>query len=488
MKNKHLWLTLVVILAMASALLVACGDDDDDDDFDDADQEVDDDDSDDDSDDDDDDDAADDDDDDNPADYDYPVVDTGQTKCYDDEGSQVTCPSEGGEFNGQDAQFDSFSFNFQDNGDDTVSDLVTELMWEKIPSTSSYSWEEALAYCESLTLADYEDWRAPSLKELFSISDFETGWPYIDTGYFDLAESNTTISKDEQYWSSNFYEAGTTHGGQDTAFGVNHGTGHIKGYPSGVSGPMGNYVRCVRGEQYGVNEFVDNGDGAITDNATGLMWMQADSGEAIDWKNALTYAENLEFAGYNDWRLPNVKELQSIVDYSRTERPAIDPLFACTGITNEAGDPDYGYYWTSTSAYFGQNQPEYYYAWYVAFGYAVDEAGNDTHGAGAVRFDTKVEGGPAGEGGERCYNYVRVVRGGPSGSPTDDDDDDSDDDMADDDDSDMAPPPEAVEACEGKEVGDDCEFEGMQGEPVTGACQMDGEVLACMPEGGPPSE
>jgi hypothetical protein len=46
----------------------------------------------------------------------------------------------------------------------------------------------------------------------------------------------------------------------------------------------------------------------------------------------------------------------------------------------------------------------------VAFGTAVDDDGNDLHGAGAVRFDTKVEGGPFGDGGERYYHYVRLVR------------------------------------------------------------------------------
>jgi len=73
-------------------------------------------------------------------------------------------------------------------------------------------------------------------------------------------------------------------------------------------------------------------------------------------------------------------------------------------------EPDYGYFWSSTSAYFGENQPEYYYAWYVAFGTATNDAGTDFHGAGAARFDTKYEGGPLGEGGERYYNYVRLVR------------------------------------------------------------------------------
>ena len=298
-------------------------------------------------------------------------------------------------------------FDFTDNGDGTITDATSGLMWQKTPSETSYSWQEAVDYCSALELSGYDDWRAPTLKELFAISDFSQGWPYIDIGFFDLASGEVT--KDEQFWASNFYLAGTTHGGAPSAFGVNHVTGHIKAYPAEASGPMGNFVRAVRGDVYGSNEYLDNGDGTITDEATGLMWMQDDPGVTLDWENALAFADTFSLGGHDDWRLPDVKELQSIVDYSGV-LPAIDPLFSCTGITNEAGDADYGYYWTGTSAYFGPQSLEQYYAWYVAFGFAVDDAGEDTHGAGAVRFDTKVEGGPMGEGGERCYNMVRCVR------------------------------------------------------------------------------
>ena len=132
------------------------------------------------------------------------------------------------------------------------------------------------------------------------------------------------------------YVGTTVEGGSDAAFGVNHGTGHIKAYPAGVSGPMGNYVRAVRGgTSYGINDFVDNGDGTVTDHATGLMWQQADSGSGMDWEDALAYAEDSTMADYDDWRLPNIKELQSIVDYSRSpsagdadnQGPAIDTDF-----------------------------------------------------------------------------------------------------------------------------------------------------------------
>ncbi len=348
----------------------------------------------------------------------YPVVDTGQTACYDSNGDEITCPESGEAFSGQDAQYDGNQMSYTDNGDGTITDNVTGLMWQQTPGNTGLSWQEAVEYCESLELASHDDWRIPTLKELFSISDFSEGWPYLNTAYFDLA--GTSVSKDEQYWAD-YYVGTTVQGGSEAAFGVNHGTGHIKAYPAGASGPMGNYVRAVRGSSYGENEFVDNNDGTVTDNATGLMWQQADSGSGLDWENALAYADSATIAEYDDWRLPNIKELQSIVDYTRSPSasdeanlgPAIDTdYFQITelpsGTTNY--DTNYGYFWSSTSAYFGGDSLEYYYAWYVAFGTAVDDDGNDMHGAGAVRFDTKAEDGPLGEGGERYYNYVRLVR------------------------------------------------------------------------------
>lgn len=90
--------------------------------------------------------------------------------------------------------------------------------------------------------------------------------------------------------------------------------------------------------------------------------------------------------------------------------PAVNPLFNCTQITSEAGYDDYPYYRTSTSAYFSASSLGYYYAWYVAFGRAVNDEGKYFHGAGAVRFDTKYKGGPVGEDAERYYNYIFLVR------------------------------------------------------------------------------
>lgn len=347
----------------------------------------------------------------------YLMVATGQTILYNNDGDVLNSLNEGDTYYGQDANYlYAPDMQYQDNGDGTITDLNTGLIWQQVPSSSDYSWQEAVDYCEDLEFAGYDDWRIPSCKELYSISNFESGWPYLNTDYFNLASGN--VSKDEQYWSSDYYVGVTVEGGSNSAMGVNHVTGHIKAYSAEASGPVGGkYVRAVRGDKYGINDYVDNGDGTISDNSTGLMWMKDDNLEGVDWENALLYAENIEYAGYTNWRLPNVKELQGIVDYNYSPSatddskigPAIDPLFTCTPIINEAGENDYGYYWTGTSACFTSGEPMYY-AWYVAFGRAVNGEGLDFHGAGGVRFDTKYEGGPLGEGGERYYNLVRLVR------------------------------------------------------------------------------
>ena len=338
----------------------------------------------------------------------YPIVDTGQDTCYDNS-ELIDCPAEGEVFYGQDAQFTGNMPSYTDNGDGTITDNVTGLIWTQDQSDQSMDWSQAPNYCETLTTGDITDWRVPNIKELWSIRDFSTGWPWVDTDYFHLVGEDSSPQVEgalQHTWSSNYYLVDTEEAVKNVAFIVNDWTGHIKA----LSGRR--YARCVSGDEYGLNDFVDNGDSTVTDAATGLMWTQDDSGEAMNWEAALAYAEASTDAGYDDWRLPNVKELQSIADYSGVF-PAIDStMFNLTGITNEAGNADYPYYWTNTSNPYIDPNDEYgyWYAWYVAAGYAVDANGNDTHGAGAVRFDTKSEDGANGPDGERYYNYVRLVR------------------------------------------------------------------------------
>jgi hypothetical protein len=218
-------------------------------------------------------------------------------------------------------------------------------------------------------------------------------------------------------------------GGNATVFGVNFADGRIKGYPRDMK-PGGQvkteFVRYVRGnEDYGINDFKNNGDGTITDEATGLMWSQADSGQGMDWEDALAWVQqknNENYLGYSDWRLPNAKELQSIVDYSRspsaTGSAAIDPLFEITTITDERGIEDYPYYWSGTTHIKANGIGDA--AAYVSFGEALGFWMNewqDVHGAGAQRAELKsgspddyTQGhGPQGDA-VRIYNFVRPVR------------------------------------------------------------------------------
>lgn len=97
--------------------------------------------------------------------------------------------------------------------------------------------------------------------------------------------------------------------------------------------------------------FVDNGDGTVTDTCTGLTWQQATAPGKYTWAEALQYCEDLELGEATDWRLPNVRELQSIVDYG-DHVAATDPVFSTQSTK----------YWSSSSHVGGP-----LFAWLVDF-------------------------------------------------------------------------------------------------------------------------
>ncbi|MCB2224962.1 MAG: DUF1566 domain-containing protein [Actinobacteria bacterium] len=372
----------------------------------------------------------------------YPLPDTGQTTCYDETGV-IACPGEGEPFYGQDGTYDGARPQYVDNGDGTVTDLVTGLMWQQDPG-DKMTYAEAAAGAGSFTLAGYDDWRLPTIKELYSLIDFggtdpsacrtDDGCgavPFIDDEAFAFSYGDPSTERliDSQWATATIYD-GTTMGGNTTMFGVNFADGRIKGYPiEELHGEAkGFFVIYVRGgDGYGENDFADNGDGTVSDLATGLMWQQGDSGAGMEWAEALEYCEALDTAGYDDWRLPDAKELQSIVDYGRgpqsTGTAAIDPVFEATPITDEGGGTDWGFYWTGTTHASTSSGAS---AVYVAFGEALGwmQVGGDTvlqdvHGAGAQRSDPKTGDAseyPFGHGPQgdviRIDNMVRCVRGG----------------------------------------------------------------------------
>jgi len=378
----------------------------------------------------------------------YPVIDTGQNLNYDT--LNVISPPQSGEpFYGQDAQYNGIQFSFQDNNDGTITDLNTGLIWQQFLFDEKFTYNDAVAATDTFSLNGYNDWRLPSIKELYSLIEFtgvtgtsaDESIPYIDTNYFEFRYGDETSGErfiDAQYVSSTEY-VGTTMNGDFTVFGVNFADGRIKGY--GTTMPDGSEklfeVKFVHGNtNYGINDFEDNNDGTITDNATSLMWSRDDYGTGLNWEEALdwVYQKNQEtYLGYDDWRLPNTKELQSIVDYTRspqaTNSAAIDPMFNVTPIIDEGGEANYPFYWTGTTHADGSPQSLYIKSVYVAFGEALGfmeqppGSGNyvllDVHGAGSQRSDPK-QGDPNnyphgfGPQGDviRIYNYVRLVRSG----------------------------------------------------------------------------
>lgn len=365
----------------------------------------------------------------------YPVVGTGQTACYNNY-TTIAPPKSDQPFYGQDAQHPGNAPSYRDNGDGTVSDLVTGLTWVKARG-EKVSWATAMAGAKACRVGGHDDWRVPTIKELYSLIQF-TGEchatfganPFINTNYFDFVYGDTARGErsiDCQDWSATKYIS-TTMNGNATVFGVNFADGRIKGYPitdPRTRSPHKLYVRYVRGNPaYGKNDFHDNGNGTVTDRATGLMWSKTDSRRGMNWQQALAWVQTLNatnYLGHNDWRLPNAKELQSIVDYSRI--PASAPIFQIS----QLADGEYPFFWTSTTHLDGRPGSIASPAVYVCFGRALGWMQfppgwgqyrlMDVHGAGAQRSDPKAGDPrmyPHGRGPQgdviRIYNYVRCVR------------------------------------------------------------------------------
>ncbi len=239
----------------------------------------------------------------------------------------------------------------RDDAKEVVVDNTTGLVWQddEEAKTVRKTWEDAKDYCQALTLGGYSDWRLPTVRELRSI---------VDRGRF---SPNPTInptfqnvmSNNGDYWSSTTISFNT----EDDAWNVNFSSGGDLWHPK--SGAY--YIRCVRSDnQDEYKKFTrDDTNEVVIDNINRLMWQDDAVAKTMskNWQEAIEYCENLTLAGYSDWRLPNINELESIVDYDRYN-PSIEQTFQ--NVTNQR-------YWSSTTPDTGTS-----YAWTIHFYYGHD--------------------------------------------------------------------------------------------------------------------
>ncbi|MCP4603561.1 MAG: DUF1566 domain-containing protein [Proteobacteria bacterium] len=274
----------------------------------------------------------------------WPIPPTDQHLCYN-RTEEVECPNfpcEGGgpDFCGQDVQYVKHPRKFTEStvGSDTVvTDSLTGLVWQK-PYVRKM-WQEAFDYCEGLTYGGESDWRLPDMHELASLLHYGRHNP----------ASIFPDMPSEYFWSS------------DKDVTPYDGMAWMVGYIFGLVRQNLNHediraARCVRGDSPAAiddpNRFAvsdDDTQKTVLDQATGLIWQKKFSVRK-NWKQSLAYCEGLEYGGFDDWRLPNVQEMRTLINLAIT-----DPSSDFPGLPAD-------YFWTSSSSTYYTNN-----AWCLHF-------------------------------------------------------------------------------------------------------------------------
>jgi hypothetical protein len=249
-----------------------------------------------------------------------------------------------------------------------ATDTVTGLMWQRADG-GEMTVENAAIYCDTLTVGGYTNWRLPNAHEAFSIMNLQRSNPSLDI----LVFTNTGA---EYWWSA------TRQSNDNTKVWITNAGGgignHLKTETVSAGGTKKIHVRAVRDVKTPTTlpaRFADNSNNTITDNLTGLVWEKMPLATTKTWEEALVYAEGLTLGGQSDWRLPNIKELQSINDESTVSPSLNATYFGSLGVKK---------YWSSTTL---PNQTTRAWYWDTQFG--------------ITTYDLKT-----------LANYVLCVRGG----------------------------------------------------------------------------
>jgi hypothetical protein len=308
-----------------------------------------------------------------------PLLQTGQTRCYDELGSEISCKG-----TGQDGELRAgIAPDYADNGDGTITDRSTGLMWEKQSDDGSIHDRDLrdrfvgdkIPELNAAAFAGHTDWRVPNVRELESIRDYGHPRDVIAHAFLGACRAGCTVTtcscfQRAFYWSSTL----TARDPFDAwlvgfRFGREFLAGRFSSYATRAvrrdprvrpkarplrTGQRRCYevdpirfdpveVACAGTGQDGEYRaggrrvFVDNGDGTTTDRATGLMWETLSRDGSIHdvdgrytWTEAFTVKiaalNDARFAGHDDWRVPNVRELGSLTHFGR-HSPAVHSAF-----------------------------------------------------------------------------------------------------------------------------------------------------------------
>lgn len=318
---------------------------------------------------------------------------TGQSVCYNSSGNHIPCAG-----SKQDAEMQAGvawpSPRFTNNHDGTITDNLTGLMWmanancisrknpavdnDGIAGDGAVTWQHALDFIAVVNSdsyancgAGYSDWVLPNVNEWQSLMNFDA--PSLNTwlaseGFFSIAATYWTSTTTSTNPDGGFYVAIDTAKVSTTSSKTNERyvwpvrsaslsapapvfkTGQTTSFAAGDDGVL------QRGAPAPSPRFIDHGDGTVSDQATGLMYLKdMDCFGAMNWTAALAAAQSfnsnptpyqcLEYVhNYSDWRLPNINELSSVVVYAQTpalplNHPFVSSATALWSATTYATNP-----------------------------------------------------------------------------------------------------------------------------------------------------
>lgn len=284
-------------------------------------------------------------------------IQTGQTTCHDVEGLEIECSH-----SGQDAEFHSGASwpvpRFHREGN-IVLDRLTNLHWPANANLAGFplEWDEALRFVEKMNdAADlvHRDWRLPDRRELRSLVSHQDRRPALpshhpfENVFMHWYWSSTSVAAHPGHaWYVNMDGGRMFYGGKDQAFIVWPVRGRSNGTVLDVSGGIDTSPAGFR------FEYRSSG---ILDRLTGLLWQTRASLTAgtVSWRDALGAVDRLNQGNRcRIWRLPNINELESLVDCS-CFKPALPAGHPFTDVDS--------IYWSSTTSLY---EPDWAWALYL---------------------------------------------------------------------------------------------------------------------------